>query len=220
MTPEQAIDAVADIAVSLLPNSADPVEKAIFAAELARFALVDPTVIVRIWNPQTCPAELLPFLAQAVSVDVWSQDWPEAQKRRVIAASPAVHRLKGTLGAVRRALAAFDMDARVIEWWEDDSRRGTFRVDIIYRNGGHVFDFATNGYAIRSVDGAKPKSRVFTTRAVVQARGGPFAGAFSRTALSAVAHPFIFQVPVLRASNFAGAAAATFAAVTAKSKPS
>lgn len=220
MTPEQAIDAVADIAVSLLPNSADPVEKAVLAAELARFALVDPEVIVRIWNSQTCPVELLPFLAQAVSVDVWSPDWSEAQKRKVIEVSPAVHRKKGTLGAVRRALSAFDLDARVIEWWEDDSRRGTFRVEIIFRNGGPAFNLATNGYAIKAVAAAKPKSRVFTTRAVVQARGGQFAGAFSRTALSAVAHPFIFQVPVLRASNFAGATAATFAAVTAKSKPS
>jgi phage tail P2-like protein len=60
-----------------------------------------------LWDPWRCPSELLPFLAWAVSVDVWSNDWSEARKRAVVAASPAVHRVKGTLGAVRRALAAF-----------------------------------------------------------------------------------------------------------------
>ncbi|CAM5577257.1 hypothetical protein MAUB1S_09711 [Mycolicibacterium aubagnense] len=218
MTPAEAIDAVEPIARAILPKSASAIERAVLSAELARIVMVDPTVIVTIWNPVTCPTVLLPWLAQGVSVDVWANDWPEATKRAVIAASPMVHRLKGTLGAVRRALAAFDLETRVIEWWEDGSRRGTFRVEIVYRNGGPVFDLPTQGFAIQSVDAAKPKSRVFSTRAVLQARGPVYVGAFAQTALSATAHPFAFDPPLLRAANFVGATAALIMYATAHPK--
>ncbi|MGB3044202.1 MAG: phage tail protein I [Xanthobacteraceae bacterium] len=215
MTPAEAVAAVAPIADRILPPNAAPIERAVLMAELARIAAVDPTVIVSIWNPATCPAVLLPWLAQGVSVDVWSNDWPEAQKRAVVAASPMVHRLKGTIGAVRRALAAFDLETRVVEWWEDGSRRGTFRIEIIYRNGGPVFDLPTQGYAIQAVDAAKPKSRVFTTLATVRARGPIYVGALAQTAISATAHPFVFDPPVLRATNYVGATAATIISATA-----
>lgn len=215
MTPAQAIEAVADIAVSILPRNSTALERAVLAAELARVATVDPTIIVRIWNPETCPPELLAFLAQAVSVDVWSNSWSDAQKRAVIAASPSVHRLKGTLGAVNRALAAFDLDVNVVEWWADNSRRGTFRVELIYRNGGPIYDPVINGFAIQSVDAAKPKSRVFSARAILRARGGAYVGAFAQLHISATAHPYIFSVPTLRATSFVGTSGATFISATA-----
>lgn len=218
MTPAEAVAAVAPIARAILPKTASAIERALLSAELARIAMVDPTVIVTIWNPATCPAALLPWLAQGVSVDVWSDAWSEATKRAVIAASPMVHRLKGTLGAVRRALAAFDLETRVVEWWEDDERRGTFRVEIVYRNGGPVFDLTTQGYAIQAVDAAKPKSRVFTTRAVLRARGPLYIGALARTALSATAHPFAFDPPVLRATSYVAATAVTLMSATAHRK--
>lgn len=218
MTPAEAVAAVAPIADRILPPAAAPIERAILTAELARIATVDPTVIVSIWNPATCPTALLPWLAQGVSVDVWSNDWPEAQKRAVIAASPIVHRLKGTIGAVRRALAAFDLETRVVEWWQDGSRRGTFRIEIIYRDGGPVFNLSTQGYAIQAVDAAKPKSRVFTTLAILRARGPVYVGALARTDISATAHPFVFDPPVLRASNYMGVTAASFLSATAHVK--
>lgn len=218
MTPAQAVAAVAPLADAILPRTADPIVRAVLAAELARIAMIDPTVIVRIWNPMTCPAVLLPWLAQGVSVDVWSDAWPETTKRAVIAASPIVHRLKGTLGAVRRALAAFDIESRVVEWWQDGSRRGTFRVELIYRNGGPVFDLAMQGHAIQSVAAAKPKSRVFTALAVLQARGTVHVGAFAQTAIVVTAHPLIFAPPVLRATSTVAATAATLMSVTAHRK--
>lgn len=218
MTPAEAIEAVAPLAHAILPPRASNLERAVLAAELARIAMVDPTVIVTIWNPATCPAVLLPWLAQGVSVDVWSGSWSEEQQRQVIAASPMVHRLKGTLGAVRRALAAFDLETRVIEWWEDGSRRGTFRVEVVYRDEGPVFDLATQGYAIQAVDAAKPKSRVFTTRAVLQAAGPVYLAALARTAITAVAHPYAFDPPVLRAGIYVGATAATIISATAHQK--
>lgn len=216
MTPAEAVAAVAPIADAILPRTAAPIERAVLMAELARIATVDPAVIVTIWNPATCPAVLLPWLAQGVSVDVWSDAWPEAQKRAVIAASPMVHRLKGTLGAVQRALAAFSLESRIVEWWQDGARRGTFRIELIYRGGGPVFDFATQGYAIQSVAAAKPKSRVFTSLAIMRARGAACVGALARSALAVTAHPFLFAPPVLRATNYIGATAAVIMSATAR----
>lgn len=60
-----------------------------------------------------CPAVLLPWLAWERSVDYWRDDWSEQTKRDVIAASVAVHRKKGTLTAVRQAIAATGLQATV-----------------------------------------------------------------------------------------------------------
>jgi phage tail P2-like protein len=218
MTPAEAVAAVAPIADAILPPNATAIERAVLAAELARIAIVDPTVIVRIWNPASCPTVLLPWLAQGVSVDVWSDSWSEATKRAVIAASPGVHRHKGTLGAVRRALAAFDVEASVVEWWQDGSRRGTFKVELVYRDGGPVFDPVVQGFAIQAVGAAKPKSRVFTALAIMQARGTVHVAALSRSAIIATAHPFIFTPPELRATCVVAATAATIMSATAHRK--
>lgn len=76
-----------------------------------------PVPIRHLWNADTCPAELLPWLARAVSVDVWDSNWSAEQKRQTIKASLEVHRRKGTIGAVRDALRALGFEARVQEWF-------------------------------------------------------------------------------------------------------
>ena len=89
----------------LLPPSASHMEVALSRA-MARLANVPP-FCRQMWDPATCPPSHLPWLAWAVSVDEWDSAWSDAQKRGVIEASYQVHRHKGTVGAVRRALAAF-----------------------------------------------------------------------------------------------------------------
>jgi phage tail P2-like protein len=88
----------------LLPPNATPTERAVEAAT-SRIAAI-PVVIGDIWNPATCPAHLLPWLAWALSVDVWDAGWSEQTQRAVIAASTLVHRRKGTIGAIKAAMAA------------------------------------------------------------------------------------------------------------------
>ncbi len=101
----------------LLPPNATQTELAL-AATVERIGSV-AVPVGEIWNPQTCPAQLLPWLAWALSVDDWSADWPEATKREVIAASIAVHMRKGTVWALRRALdAAGYPDVEFEEWFE------------------------------------------------------------------------------------------------------
>jgi phage tail P2-like protein len=220
MTPSEAVAAIAPLADAIAERGGitTKLARAVFTAELARLAAIDPTVIARIWNPWSCPAALLPWLAQGVSVDVWSDAWPEATKRAVIAASPDVHRKKGTIGAVRKALAAFALDATIVEWWQDDSRRGTFRIDILYRSGGPAFDPTTQAYVIAAASAAKPKSRVLTVRAIMPARATLGVAAFGRTQIIATAHPYLLTPPVLRATSVVAATAASIMSATAHRK--
>ena len=113
---------------SLLPANATVLERVIEAAQ-ARLADV-PVPVDQLWDPWRCPAELLPWLAWAWSVDEWDPAWPEEVKRRVIAAAPEVHRLKGTRAAVERALQAIGVVADIVEWWQRQPAGvpGTFSV--------------------------------------------------------------------------------------------
>ena len=100
--------------VSILPPNASPAERAIERG--LRAHPVDLTPLSALLDPETCPRHLLPYLAYAHSVDTWDPDWSEATKRSVIAGSLEVHRRKGTVGAVRQALAdAGYRDASILE---------------------------------------------------------------------------------------------------------
>lgn len=119
------------MAEPLLPPNATPLETAL-ADVSGRVSTIPVGVVRTLWDPWTCPADLLPWLAWACSVDVWDDAWPEDTRRRVIADSHAVHSIKGTLGAVKRALAALGYDTRVIEWHRDIPRGDpfTFRLEV------------------------------------------------------------------------------------------
>jgi phage tail-like protein len=88
----------------LLPSNSTTLERAVAASHQDLSEL--PIAIRHIRNPANCPASILPFLAWELSVDEWNPEWSEDIKRRVIAESIAIHRRKGTRGAVRRALEA------------------------------------------------------------------------------------------------------------------
>lgn len=112
----------------LLPANTTAQERAIddTAARLGQV----PVVVREMWNPDTCPPNLLAWLAWAFSVDEWDPAWSDDQKRAVIKASIEVHKYKGTIGAVREALAALFVDARVQEWFNQvpEGDPYTFRV--------------------------------------------------------------------------------------------
>lgn len=108
----------------LLPPNRSPLEARVAASH----PLALPVPLRALYDPATCPVDLLPFLAWAFSVDHWSADWPENVKRRFIAESFAVHRMKGTRTAIDRALAAMGVDVELTEWFETSPNlpRGTF----------------------------------------------------------------------------------------------
>lgn len=98
---------------TLLPANATALERAL-ALTVGRLSDLKP--VDTLWNPALCPAPALPWLAWALSVDEWDSDWTEAQQREVIAASIDIHRHKGTLWSIRRALEAAGYgDAEIVE---------------------------------------------------------------------------------------------------------
>jgi len=88
----------------LLPQNSTFIERTLASTQQHLSELPVDTRYIR--SPEHCPAALLPFLAWELSVDDWNPNWGVDVKRRVIANSIAVHRRKGTRGAVRRALEA------------------------------------------------------------------------------------------------------------------
>ena len=84
---------------TLLPANATPLERAL--AQTILTLLDTPVPLNQLWDADTCPVSLLPYLASARSVDRWNANWPEEVKRRVVRDAFAVHQRKGTAGASR-----------------------------------------------------------------------------------------------------------------------
>lgn len=94
-----------------------------------------PVPVGELWDPFTCPLGVLPWLAWSLAVDPWDSDWTEGQKRTAIAESIAVHRVKGTIGALKRALQAIGYECVVND---QTGTAYTFRVGIDVTNGAAV----------------------------------------------------------------------------------
>lgn len=104
---------IAEQASALLPPNATAGERAL---SLATARAADVEVPHRsIWDPFTCPAGVLPWLAWALSVDDWDAGWDDTRKRAAVAASIDLHRKKGTVGAVRKALQAIGYEVQINE---------------------------------------------------------------------------------------------------------
>lgn len=143
---------------SNLPPQSTKLERAIERAIDSRFNSL-PCELDKLWNPETCPLKLLPWLAWSMSVDVWDDNWTEAEKRDVIRHAFWIHRHKGTIGAVRRALAVLNIGLTVTEWFEDASAPYTFRLDAYAENifavGGGINQSLLNQIAAQ-IDHIKP----------------------------------------------------------------
>ena len=96
-----------------------------------------PTLNRYVVNPDLAPAHILPWLAWALSVDDWSDSWSEQIRRNVIKASVEVHRKKGTIGALKKALQVFNYEnVKVEEWFEYGADPYFFRVFFEVREPG------------------------------------------------------------------------------------
>lgn len=111
---------------TLLPAHSGIVERALEKVDRWTF---EQTAPVNLWNPDTVPSKYLKYLAYALSVDPWRSDWSDEDKRATIRASLAVHRIKGTKGAILRALAAINVPSSITEWFEYNGAPYHFRVE-------------------------------------------------------------------------------------------
>ena len=158
--------------MSLLPPNASKLQRALEAA-VALPVLPDRT-IRRMWDPDTCPEALLPWLAWAYSVDNWDASWPLAVRRAVIANAISIHRRKGTLSAVEDAIAAFGASITIREWWQafPPAEAGTFEVILALADiAGEPPSAAYVASVVAEIERTKPLSRHFTFTQALEARG-------------------------------------------------
>lgn len=101
---------------SLLPPNATAFERALELAT-ARIADIDAN-LRKLWNPDLCPADLLPWLAWALSLDSWSSSWPDAVKRERVRRALEIARRKGTTQSVRTVVESFGGQVAIREWWQ------------------------------------------------------------------------------------------------------
>ncbi|HGF3735248.1 TPA: phage tail protein I [Vibrio parahaemolyticus] len=122
---------------SLLPENLGDLERDLDAA-IARMEDIE-IPISTLWDPWNCPIELLPWLAWAVSVDSWRSHWPEDVKRRMVANSLDMHRIKGTRPAVELAIESLGLDYRLLEWFQESPKAqpGTFALDVYINNDAY-----------------------------------------------------------------------------------
>lgn len=143
---------------SILPPNATSLERGLEAAAALRISSV-PIPMPALWNPWTCPAELLPWLAWGLSVDRWDSSWTEARKRQETARAIELQRLKGTRATVEAVLASFDELLELVEWFEAQPRLEphTFQVRLPLGTGGGARSSATFAERIvREISRVKP----------------------------------------------------------------
>ncbi|OHV11199.1 phage tail protein I [Kushneria phosphatilytica] len=156
----------------ILPPNATALERA--AAEaLAELERV-PVPLRTLWNPDTCPAPLLPYLAWAFSVDRWDPTWSESAKRSVVKAAFYVHQHKGTISALRRVVEPLGYLLEVEEWWQQspEGEPGTFALRIGVTDTGITEGTYTE--MTRLVEDAKPLTRHIVGLDLLGETRGPF----------------------------------------------
>lgn len=139
---------MSDASTILPPNATDlegSIEQVLVPATSVHVPVGD------LWNPETCPPHLLPWLAWALSVDEWDSGWSETTKRRTLMGSIGVHRSKGTVSAVKKALAAAGYgDAVVVE------RFGWDRYDGSHHHDGSLYYSSPDHWAEYRIKLARP----------------------------------------------------------------
>lgn len=169
---------------SLLPRNATGAERAIEGAT-ARVGAV-PTPFRDLWNPDTCPAALLPWLAWALSIDSWQTYWPEHVKRARVRAAIDIQRRKGTAESVRKVVSAFGGAVQLREWFQLDPPGAPHTFEMVLTLSGEGGETATAQYVddvIAEVAKTKPVRSHFTFTQGLQALGGIGVVAAARAAV-------------------------------------
>lgn len=153
---------------SLLPPNSTPLERAV--ADATAFDL-DTTGLRHAESAALCPPQLLPWLAWERSVDDWGDAWPVDVQRRAVASSMPLHKRKGTVWAVKQAIAITGYRARIIEWFQQTPAGipHTFMIDIDIE--GQALSEAALTSLISRVDATKPVRSHYAMRINHTVRG-------------------------------------------------
>lgn len=156
---------------SLLPPNATQVEKDL-EASTERIGNL-PVDIRKLWNPDTCPEELLPWLAWAMSIDSWKPYWPIAVKRQRVKDAIEIQRRKGTAGSVRAVVESFGAGLAIREWWDQTPAGTPHTFDVVLTIGGSVPNTAAYQQdIIDEITRTKPVRSHFSLNAGISLSGG------------------------------------------------
>ncbi|NOU49510.1 phage tail protein I [Pseudoalteromonas sp. JBTF-M23] len=109
--------------------------------------------IATLWDAQSCPTSLLPWLAWSQGVTQWDESWSDTTKRLVISQSYEQHKHLGTRFAIINGLTPFGYKTDLKEWFEKtpQGEAGTFSVDVSVTDKGidqevieQIYDTITN----------------------------------------------------------------------------
>jgi phage tail P2-like protein len=172
------------LGTSLLPPNAQSSEMAL---EAAMRADIDISQVGNLWNPDTCPAELLPFLAWGLAIARWDPQWTEEERRTAIWDAIPFHRRKGTRAILREVLDRFNPLLEIVEWFEANPRQPvhTFEVRMPANLIPPSFLSAETAAAIiRDVASVKPARSHFTFVQYLEAQAMAYLSPAAMTATS------------------------------------
>jgi phage tail P2-like protein len=158
---------------SLLPPNASGFERAV--AQVIVDMLTIPTPIATLCNPDTIPAEKLPWLAWSLSVDSWKPYWPEQVKRNRTRRAIDIARHRGTAKSVYDVVEAFGGHVTIREWWQTAPKGEPRTFELMLTLFEGAVQEATAQYVddvIGEVRRTKPASAHFTFTQGLQASGG------------------------------------------------
>ena len=142
---------------SLLPPATTPLLR---AAEQATARIGDIGLpLGDLWNPASCPAEFLPWLAWGLSIDFWDADWTVPEKRTAIASTLTDQMRKGTRQSLRAVLDRFDPLIGLVEWFEANPRLDpyTIRLELpLPDDSAVIYDNALITALLRDIAQVKP----------------------------------------------------------------
>jgi len=158
---------MSDVTTILPPNATD-LERNIEQSATRAIEQM-PVPIRELWNPDTCPLHLLPWLAWALDVEKWQSDWPEAVQRATIKASINIHNHMGTRASVRQALNALGASITMTEWFQAGGAAHTFDLTAwananIVQAGKPILDATLYDTLSEVVNETKPARSHFTFR--------------------------------------------------------
>jgi len=179
--------------LTLLPPNATATERAL-ARVVGRTTVLSVGPKYRaLWSPQTCPAGILPWLAWSLHVDEWDSNWTEQQKRDVIEASVAVHKTKGTIGALKRALAALGYEVTVDE---NTGEVYTFRLEFDLNQTG-VLGTDTFAAARRvALANKNARSKLLAVRSSLTATAGVYGAVAHHRAQTVTVDAGAYNIPL------------------------
>lgn len=172
----------------ILPTGTTPLE--LHAEQASAEVSAAPVQLRQLWNTDTCPLALLPYLAWAFSVNRWDEAWDEATKRNVVKQSYFVHRHKGTIGALRRAVEPMGYVISITEWWQNNKTPGTFEMVVGTLDTGITPEMYVE--LERVINDTKPCSRHLTTLSIsLETQGNAWIAAASYDGDTMTIYPYL-----------------------------